>query len=161
MILFKKYNYICNKKGLMSIATVLLVLLTLVLIGVALGNFVLNERKQAYYFELPVQIYYMNNEVLRLDFYLQELFDKALKEMKPDFSPQDFINKYIENMENYKPREINIYKSQILRELNFDNIFVDNDKITFKINILISKESEDKNFKVSYIYRREFVKKLS
>lgn len=149
-----------NKSG-MALSIVLLVIFVILIIGVTIGYFVSSEKKLTFTYQMPAEIDYVNNDMLRLDFELQELFDKTTKDLTPGSRNENFIEKYNDNLVNYNPVTISRYKNQIIKQLNITNIVITSDKISLIMNIVLTNNRTDNGLKVTYDYHKEFVKDIS
>jgi hypothetical protein len=148
-----------DKKGVMSISLVLLFLFILIVIGIVISIFISSDKKVTYVFQETNEVDHINNEVLNLNFYLEELFYRTTNGAS-NINSEIFIQKYKENLDTYNPYAINKYKDQILSNLNNENIIIGDNKISFKVNLVLRSTREDNTIDVSYDYKKTFEKNL-
>lgn len=147
-----------DKKAVISISLVFLVIFVFVIIAIVIGTFISSEKKNEFIFQMPTEIDYISNEALNLDFYFQELYDRTLLSLNPGSNSEDFVLKFKENIENYNPYTINKYKTEILNQLDSESVIFNETGYNLKINLLLKNNRNDETITVIYPYKRLFRK---
>ena len=163
-----------NKKGGVPIAITLLVLATLLLTSFSLVYFAkksTTNNKKIYSNGISEEVY---SKAMLLDFYTQEITDKAAKKTisSGDISKENFIDNFNNELNRYKLENgkfIIEELAQIENRLNQDNVIIqdkNNGKefsVTFDISIY--KEISDngkikKPVSINYTYTKAFTSKI-
>jgi len=145
-----------NKKA--SIATIVLVFMTVALAGVSLFIFITNTNKVGGNIvdsRILDGVYVKENAV---NFYINEIMAKAIAKSDFGYGKGDFIDNFKKELEKYKLNEDFVVEEleQLGDQINDENVRVLDNKVYLNVKIEI-KLNPDK-FKIAYVYEKEFVR---
>ncbi len=151
-----------NKKAI-SIAIFVLVISSLLLSIISLTFFYIKNNK----IDTTIKVFNEMDKVyfkeLLTNFYLQDIFDKAVEGVEVGGSKQVFIDNFNKELEDYKDKNerypiqgLEFIGKQVLPE----NIELSNEKLVLKLRLTITKSyvSKDESGSFTYHYEKEFQK---
>ena len=159
-----------NKRGI-SIPIVFLVLTTLLLTSIALYQFITENKNRQLTLEVPNNINSIYLKEAYLDYYLEDIFKKSIKDFTYSQGKEVFIENFRGNLNEYKDKdgryiipELNIVE----REIPNFNVELNENHIVLNVNItiadsysLLAEPTNNQNKKiisVSYNYEKSFEK---
>lgn len=150
-----------NKKS-MVIPIVFLVFLTLVLTVTSLFYLITNKERIDEIIKAPPAVDKIIIEEGRLNFYLQSIFDNAVRDVNKNDLIGKFIENYAEELSNYKDENENYYikdLEQVENQLTQENIELNNEKLVFTINLeLTGGDYYEEGIFITYNYEKNFEK---
>lgn len=148
-----------NRKA-MSISIVLLVILTLILVTLSIGYFIVSQNKVSEILTVPSAIDSVYADSIFFNFYLDTIFDRASK----DFQFKDGKGKFIEkfNEEISKTVFYSYYDNEIsYSSISEDKTELSENKLALSLDITISyKFNDKKGIGIEYNYKKIFEKIL-
>lgn len=142
-----------NKKG-MSISIVLLVVLTLILVFLTIGYFIVNQEERTSILSVPDTLDLVYNQETYLNFYLQNIFDKASGNFKFPEGKGVFIERFKNELLNLKINGLENIENQI----NESNIDLTKDKLVLNLNLVLEEKNEERGIEARYNYKKSFEK---
>jgi len=157
-----------NKKAGMSIPIVVLVIFTLVLTLVTLAYFSTRDETDKKTLIVPGIIDGVYLEEAQLNYLLEDIFNKASKDLKFEDGKEVFINNFKKELERYKS-EGEGYSieglEQVHKQINDEILMgegleLNEEKITLKLGIELfaGNINEKEDIKINYKYEKEFEK---
>ena len=157
-----------NKKAGMSIPIVVLVLFTLVLVIVSLFHFSVRDKNNKQTLMIPSAIDELYTEEARLNFHLQNIFDKACENFQQGQGKEVFIENFKKELgffkdktDKYMMQGLEQVEQQLLNQTIIEkNLILDSKKLvlTLQINLLKSKIREKQDLILNYRYEKTFEK---
>lgn len=153
-----------NKKA-MSIPIVLLVLLTLILITTSLFYFNIKQKNVKETMMIPDEIDRIYVKELQLNYYLQDIFDKAFEGITAENSQEQLIDNFKRELARYKVNDKFIVPefSQIELQINREHITFENGKAIARFDIVLENKVTAKDkiiFSAVYAYEKTFEKEI-
>jgi len=148
-----------NKKADLSV--LLLVFMAVFLSGFALymfnvnSNTVKTEIKDSRYLD---DVYVLENN---LDFYINEIMDKAVIDFRYDSGKGKFVERFNEELQKYNSNGVFVLAelNQVNLQVTSDNVEINPNSVSINFNFKLEKVYSDK-FNVSYSYSKRFLRKL-
>ena len=145
-----------NKKAV-SIPVLIFFVLTIVLLFTSLVYFSLEQKSVDKAVSTTDDLDKVYIEESKLNFYLQDIFDKSVKDFKIEQGKTVFINYYLEELSKYNSDgwyDENL--KQVKDQINEGNIVIDGKRLVLVLNIAINVDGKD--VKGSYKYEKRFEK---
>ena len=150
----KSKDFLGNKKA--DLATTLLVFMAIALVGAASIVFLTSsgEIKRNVVDARFIDDIYLKEE--KLDFYLQDIFDKTVENFNIEEGEDKLISNFKEELEKYKVENKFIIPefSQVEEQIN--NLKIEENKVKAEFRFELRKET--KLFSAIYIYNKKFEK---
>jgi hypothetical protein len=145
------------KKG-SAIAVGLLVLATLVISVISLMYFVIEKNSVNEDVGIADDVDEVYARQLLLNFYVQDVFDKASKNFQVEEGVEGFLGKFSVALNEYKDSEENypIKEMEVLEDVSGDEILLNEDRLVLELDLRV--ESRLESMDINYDYNKEFVK---
>ena len=154
-----------SKKGTSSIAIVLLVILTLILTITALFYFNVKEKEFNKQINSARLLKDLSSQEELINFYIQDIVERAAKEVS---SEKEFVDKLNKEISNYKFSDGSfaiLEFSQLEEQVTEQNVKLENNEASANFEILIVDNIADEKgvelVSKNYIYIRNFKAKVS
>ncbi|MEK6830940.1 MAG: hypothetical protein AABX77_02830 [Nanoarchaeota archaeon] len=155
-----------NKKAI-SISILLLVISSLILSILSLAYFMTknNDIKRTISFSNGIDEVYLKEDLL--NFYLQDIFDKAVRDLEAILdsvdSGQAFINSFKKELNDYKDKNGNYPMKELQQaenQISEENVELTDNKLVLKLHLEIKKSyiSGEEGGTFTYNYEKQFEK---
>jgi hypothetical protein len=149
-----------NKKA-MSIAIILLVVLTLILVTLSITYFILRERNLRETIHIPSELDALYARESEINFQLKRVFERATENFRREQGKDIFIRNFNSELDRYRESALSGVLSQIEIQLNPENVILTDESLILELDIQLTTSKSIKGreiLDIDYNYTKRFEK---